>query len=58
MKTIQLTQAQLEAAEALQEGPVAYAYLDDQEVRMETEEGNDPYVWRRGTWVSMVDGRY
>lgn len=58
MKTIQLNEAQLEAAAALNEGPVAYAYLDEQEVRMETEEGNDPYVWRRGKWVPMVSGRY
>lgn len=36
-------------------GPCIFAYLDGGCVRMETEFGRSPYVWRHGRWVEMVD---
>lgn len=53
MKEITLTQVQIDAASDLNEGRVLYAYLDGTSVRMETENGADPYVWRGGKWIPM-----
>jgi hypothetical protein len=57
MRQIDLSSAQAEAAASLGEGAVIYAYKDGNAVRMETERGNDPWVWRGGEWRRMRNGR-
>ncbi len=48
-----LAPAMIVAAEKLQEGGILFVYQDDEAIRMETVEGEDPYVWRYDTWVPM-----
>lgn len=50
----QVPQDMLEAARLLNEGPVLIVYRDGTAVRMETEQGEDPYIWRGSTWVPML----
>ena len=54
MKEISLTMEQKKAAENLNEGKVIYSYLDGKNIRMETEEGDDPFVWRVDRWKRMT----
>ncbi len=44
----------LEAAKLLEEGPVLIVYRDGNAIRMETEQGEDPYVWRDSAWTAMT----
>ena len=53
MKEIKLTEEQNKAAVALNEGEVLCAYRDGNTIRMETKEGEDPFVWRNGKWRRM-----
>lgn len=52
MTQVTLTIEQQAAAEKLREGKVLIAYRDGNAIRMETEYGRDPYVWRDG-WRRM-----
>ena len=52
-KEIKLNKVQNDAANKLGEGKVIYSYLDCKAIRMETEEGEDPWVWRNDKWVRM-----
>ena len=45
MSEIKLTNEQYQKARDLGEGAVLCAYLDGRAIRMETEEGEDPFVW-------------
>ena len=40
-------------AKQLDEGQVLIVYLDNGRVRLETEKGITPYVWRQGKWKAM-----
>lgn len=51
-----LTQEQQAAAALLKEGDVVFSYRDGNSIRMETEMGRDPYVWRDGAWRRMRAG--
>jgi hypothetical protein len=53
MKEIKLTKLQKEEAKKLGEGKVIVAYLDGKAIRMETENGEDPFVWRNNKWRRM-----
>ena len=53
MKEIEPHVAMIMAAKDLNEGEILIVYLDENCVRMETKEGNDPYVWRNNKWVRM-----
>jgi len=53
MKEIKLTEQQKKAAHTLLEGDVIFAYLDGTAIRMETDLGQDPYVWHNDKWVPM-----
>lgn len=48
-----LSYRMLEEAKKLQEELVLVAYKDHKIIRMETEYGKDPYVWRGGQWKAM-----
>ncbi len=50
---IRPTEPMLKEAEKLQEGEILICYLDEGSIRIETESGQDPYVWRNGTWRRM-----
>ena len=50
---ITLTESMLKEAEKLNTGKVIFAYRDGLAIRIETENGYDPYVWRAGHWVNM-----
>ena len=39
----------------LKEGPIVFAYDDNGNIRMETEHGEDPFVWRRDHWQRMIE---
>ncbi|MCL4683104.1 MAG: hypothetical protein KJZ92_17785 [Rhodocyclaceae bacterium] len=53
MKEVKLTKEQRAAAATLKEGEILFAYKDGSAIRMETEKGRDPYVWRNGGWRPM-----
>jgi hypothetical protein len=53
VKEVELTAVMLKEAETLGEGQVLISYLDGTSIRMETEEGEDPYVWRQDHWQPM-----
>lgn len=53
MDEAKLTVDQLQKALSLKEGEVLAAYWDHHALRMETEEGEDPYVWRDNQWRRM-----
>lgn len=53
LKVSSLTKDQKRAAEELNEGDVIFFYKDATSLRIETEDGEDPYVWRNGNWVKM-----
>lgn len=55
MKFVSLTQEQIIEAKRLNEGLIIVSYNDNGRIRMETEDGLDPYVWRDGRWVPMVN---
>jgi len=40
-------------ARALKEGKILSVYEDRGVIRMETEEGENTYVWRNNTWREM-----
>lgn len=42
------------AASALNEGAIIFVYHDGPALRMETERGVNPYVWRGGNWQPML----
>lgn len=52
-EAINPTKEMIKAASLLNEGPVILWYKDGSQIRMETREGDDPYVWRGGKWVRM-----
>ena len=41
-------------ADLLLEGPILIIYKDQNDIRMETIDGIDPYVWRDNKWRKMV----
>lgn len=43
----------IEAAAKLNEGPIMIVYRDYNTIRMETEKGEDTFVWRGGKWKRM-----
>ncbi len=53
MSEIRPTRAMVEAAARLNEGPILIVYRDGSAIRMETDQGDDPYVWRGGAWARM-----
>ena len=53
LKVSSLTSEQKRAAEELNEGDVIFLYKDKTSLRMETEDGEDPYVWRNNNWIAM-----
>ena len=53
MNPIALNQKQKKAAENLKEGAILAAYRDDNSIRMETKNGENPYVWRENNWRAM-----
>ena len=53
MQKIKLATEQQQAAIKLNEGKVIFSYKDGNTIRMETENGEDPYVWRNGEWRRM-----
>lgn len=55
-KTVDLDELPAEMvneAEKLGEGGI-FAYRDGNCIRMETDTGESPYVWRSGKWVPMT----
>lgn len=40
-------------AEKLKEGMILIVYKDHSAIRMETEFGEDPFVWRNNSWRRM-----
>lgn len=54
MKMASLTLEQIMAAKRLNEGLVIASYNDNGRIRIETEDGINPYVWRDGRWVPTV----
>ena len=54
MTKITPTTQMIAAAKQLNTGPIIYTYRDGNAVRMETEYGDDPYVWRRDRWRAMI----
>lgn len=48
------TPEMLKSALALHEGVIETVYVDVTAIRMETELGDTPYVWRQGKWKSMT----
>ena len=50
---IKPTEEMLMRASALGTGKVLVVYRDGNAIRMETENGEDPYVWRDGRWRPM-----
>lgn len=53
MKEYKPTRDMIIAAKLLNEGDIIFCYLDGKAIRMETEDGEDPYVWRHNKWVPM-----
>lgn len=53
MNEINPTVEMIQQAGLLNEGPILIVYKDDNAIRMETRDGNDPYVWRGGKWCRM-----
>lgn len=53
MMEIKPTAEMIEAAKKLGTGSIIYCYQDGTSIRMETEDGNDPYVWRNNEWRPM-----
>ncbi len=53
MTEVRLTPEQDAQATSLGEGKIVFACLDGTAVRMETEGGESPYVWRDGNWRVM-----
>lgn len=53
MEEINPTKEMVQAAQALNEGPVVVLYKDGNTIRMETRDGDDPYVWRDNKWHPM-----
>ncbi len=54
MPEIALSKEQHAKVLALGTGKVIFAYNDKGQIRMETERGRDPYVWRDGDWRAMT----
>jgi len=42
-----------DAAQKQNLGKILVVYNDAGAIRMETEDGEDPYVWRKGRWKPM-----
>jgi len=53
MKEVRPTKKMSEKAKALNEGRILIVYKDGHAIRMETENGDDPYVWRDNEWRRM-----
>lgn len=53
MEKINPTVEMVKQAEFLNQGPILIVYKDDNAIRMETDTGNDPYIWRGGKWCRM-----
>lgn len=53
-----ITKLMQEKAKALKEGKILIVYKDGTCIRMETERGVDPYVWRKGNWRKMRDPNF
>ena len=43
----------IEAAEKLNTGEIIFCYRDCGAIRMETEMGRNPYIWKNGKWKEM-----
>jgi hypothetical protein len=52
---IEITPTHLMSKEAakLKIGKIIVCYKDNNAIRIETDKGNDPYVWRNNTWIRM-----
>ncbi len=57
MNEISPTKVMVEQAELLKEGKILIVYRDFNTIRMETESGQNPYVWRSGCWKPMIEAR-
>jgi len=44
-------------AKDLNEGGILSVYEDNGRIRMETVNGDDPYVWRNNKWIPMKEKR-
>ena len=53
MENLKLTTTMLRAAKDLNEDGVLCVYQDCGKIRMETNKGESPYVWRGDKWVRM-----
>lgn len=53
IQEIEPTEEMVEAARLLKTGKIIYCYRDGTSIRMETENGRDPYVWRDNEWRPM-----
>lgn len=56
VKKIQLAKRMIEQAERQDLGKIIFAYKDGNIIRMETENGEHPFVWRKETWREMRNG--
>ena len=55
MREITPTDDMIKAAIPLNEGDIMVVYNDNNAIRMETTDGEDPFVWRSNTktWIRM-----
>lgn len=53
MDNVMLSKEMMAAAQSLGEGPVLVVCRDGNAIRMETENGDGPYVWRGYCWRTM-----
>lgn len=53
MTELEPTAEMVKAAEVLNEGSILVVYRDGTAIRMETVEGEAPFVWRENHWQRM-----